>query len=332
MGDKDAFYYHNEGGWVICDLCPRRCRIGEGKTGFCRVRRNGGGKLYADNYALCSSIAVDPIEKKPLYHFYPGASILSVGTWGCNFSCAFCQNWQIAQGVPDVRYISPEDLVDWLKKSGSACIGVAYTYSEPIVWYEYVRETAQRVHEAGYKNVMVTNGFISEEPLRQLLPWIDGMNIDVKSFQQSFYSTICSGQLEAVKDTVRIASEHCHVEVTNLLIPGMNDSEEEVNALAEWLAGVRPSIPLHFSRYFPRHKFTLPPTPKETLIRAYGIGKKYLENVYVGNLETVEHANSYCRECGATVIDRRSWTVNLKPGNVCSKCGASFTIVGTVYM
>jgi pyruvate formate lyase activating enzyme len=281
---KSALYYKIEGEAVRCLLCPHACLITDGRTGRCRVRQNLNNILGSLNYGEISSMALDPIEKKPLYHFYPGRTILSVGTWGCNFHCQFCQNWAIAHGNPQVVFTEPEELAQLATQQGGDCIGVAYTYSEPTVWFEYVKDSAVAVRKAGLKNVLVTNGFINAEPLQALLPTIDAMNIDVKSFCPEFYQEVCNGGLDAVKQTVGIASRHCHVEVTTLLIPGLNDSDEEINRLIRWLATIDPEIPLHFSRYFPCYRMNRQPTPLETLMRARELALPFIHHVHIGNV------------------------------------------------
>ncbi len=265
-------------------LVPHCCQIVNGRTGQCRTRLNEDGQLFSLNYAEISSIALDPIEKKPLYHFFPGKMILSVGTWGCNFHCRFCQNWEIAQGAPPTVNISPERLAELAVEQGPTNIGVAYTYSEPVVWFEYITDAAKAVRERGLKNVLVTNGFINSGPLQELLPLIDAMNIDVKAFRAPFYDEICAGELEAVKRTVETAAAQCcHVEVTTLVIPGLNDGVDEIGDLAGWLASINPQIPLHLSRYFPRYRMKQPPTPVETMLQVRDVARQYLEYVFLGN-------------------------------------------------
>jgi len=314
-----------------CLLCPRRCVIAEGRTGFCRVRRNVKGELVAVNYGALSSHALDPIEKKPLYHFFPGSAIMSLGTWGCNLACRFCQNWQIAHGEPRVVELSPAAAAAAaLELKPQNNIGIAYTYSEPSVWFEFVRDTAPLVRKAGMKNVLVTNGFIEREPLEEILPLIDAMNIDVKAFTEHFYREICGGgRLEDVKRTVENAAARCHVEVTTLIIPGLNDSAAEIAALARWLAGVRRDIPLHFSRYFPNYKLNLPPTPVATLMAAKETAAAFLDYVYIGNVGAADN-NTYCPACGALVIDRLYGLSRLTEEKKCPECGAPINIAGTV--
>ena len=279
-----ASYWESEGAALRCTLCPHYCLIQPGRTGRCRVRLNEDGELYTQNYAEVTAIALDPIEKKPLYHFSPGQMILSVGTWGCNLQCRFCQNWEIAHGDPAFVATSAEKLAELAEQQGPLNLGVAYTYSEPIVWFEYVCDAATAVKRRGLKNVLVTNGFINPEPLTELLPLMDAMNIDLKAFSQGFYQDICGGGLEAVKKTIATAAGSCHVEVTTLIVPGLNDGDEEITQLARWLAGVDPAIPLHLSRYFPRYRMELPATPTESLFHARSVAQRYLHNVYVGNV------------------------------------------------
>lgn len=317
---KEAlFFERTENGMVHCFLCPHHCRIAPGRAGTCRVRKNIDGTLYSANYAKVSSWGMDPIEKKPLYHFFPGSWIFSVGSFGCNFRCKFCQNWQIAQltEVP-TEEISAEELVNVASRQKDN-IGIAYTYNEPTIWYEYVIECARLAREKGLKNVLVTNGFIEKEPLEKLLPFIDAMNIDVKAYTEDFYTDITFGKLSPVKRTVEIAQKSCHVEITTLLIPGMNDGEDEVEALAKWLASLRKDIPLHLTRYFPNFKLDLPPTPVETIRRARKIAMKYLDYVYTGNVVDEEGSNTYCPKCGELLIARRGYDVEVLGGAKCQK-------------
>lgn len=327
---REAMYYQRHGSDIKCSLCPKGCIITEGRTGFCRVRKNIGNKLYTENYAACSSYALDPIEKKPLYHFYPGSLILSLGTWGCNFSCTFCQNWQIAQDSPSTQSLMPEKAVEMAKQyEGRGNIGIAYTYSEPSVWYEYVLDTAKAIRNAGLKNVLVTNGFINPEPLQALLPYIDALNIDVKAFNNEFYRSVCAGGLESVKKTVELAASACHVEITTLLVPGLNDDRAEIDELAQWLAGINPNIPLHFSRYFPNHKMDAPPTPESTMKMAHQIARQYLNYVYLGNMGG-DGGNTYCPQCSQLVIDRSRLHSYLVHNNNCPQCGIIINIIGEV--
>lgn len=325
---REAMYYHKQDKGVRCGLCPKNCMIDEGMAGFCRVRKARGDKLYAENYGLYSSYALDPIEKKPLYHFYPGSYIFSLGTWGCNFSCTFCQNWQIAQQNPETREITPGQAVEAAADIANN-IGLAYTYSEPGVWYEFVLETSQLAHERGLKNVLVTNGFINPVPLAELLPHLDALNIDVKAFNENFYRKICGGGFSDVKRTVEAAAKVCHVEITTLLIPGLNDSREEIAAMAAWLSGISPDIPLHFSRYFPNYKLDVPPTPLPTLQMALMEATKHMRYVYIGNVQG-EGENTYCYHCGQLVIERLHGKSHVTQDKTCPACGSEIKIVGDI--
>ena len=278
-----------ETGSAVCELCPHHCRIAEGGTGLCAARTNHGGKIVCKNYGRITSLALDPIEKKPLYHFHPGSVILSVGSYGCNLLCPFCQNHEISRakaGDLHIETLAPEALVqlaeDTRQKYGN--IGVAFTYNEPLVSYEYLLDCAKLLRERGLAVVFVTNGQMCAEPLRKLLPYVDAMNIDLKGFTQTFYDWI-GGDLETTKTAIRLAAEAgVHVEVTTLVIPGKNDNEKEMEAEARWLASISPEIPLHLSRYFPRYHCNIPMTPGKTLEQLQGIAKHHLHDVHLGNI------------------------------------------------
>lgn len=274
-------------GAVQCGVCPHDCVLEEGQTGFCRARRNISGTVTADNYGLVTSMALDPIEKKPLYHFHPGSYILSIGSYGCNLRCPFCQNHEISmadKARAGAEYISPDELAAYavkLKPRGN--IGVAFTYNEPLIGYEYVRDCAETAKKQGLKVVLVTNGYVHEEPLKKLLPLIDAMNIDLKAFTESFYKSL-SGHLEPVKQAITVASKQCHVEVTTLIVPGKNDTPDEMRELSGWLAGVDENIPLHISRFFPRYKMTdSSPTPVDAVYSLANIAREKLKYVHEGN-------------------------------------------------
>lgn len=271
---------------AVCPICPHFCGLEEGDIGICRARKNEKGTIVSMNYGKITSIGLDPVEKKPLARFMPGTRILSVGSFGCNLACPFCQNHEIACGSAEiaVRIVSPGELADMAAGLASENnIGVAYTYNEPLVGYEFVRDCAILVHEKGLKNVLVTNGFVNPKPLKDLLPHIDAMNIDLKGFTDEFYKKL-GGRLEPVKATIATAADACHLEVTTLIIPGENDSEEEMEALSSWLAGLDPGIPLHISRFFPRHLYAdKNPTPVETVYRLAEVAKNHLKYVYTGN-------------------------------------------------
>lgn len=271
---------------LTCDLCFHHCQLEEDQTGFCRARVNHGGEIIPLNYGRLTALALDPIEKKPLRRFHPGSQILSVGSFGCNLHCPFCQNASIAQvgAEATTREVTPQALVDLardLVPRGN--IGVAYTYNEPLVGYEYVRDCAALVHEAGMVNVLVTNGTVEEGPWRALLPLIDAVNIDLKGFTAEWYRQL-NGDLETVKRNIALAAETCHVEVTTLIVPDRNDSPLEMAEEAQWLAKIDLAIPLHISRFFPRHHMSdAVPTPVDTVYHLADIAREHLQFVYTGN-------------------------------------------------
>lgn len=270
-----------------CAICPHGCDLKDGQTGFCRARANRGGKVVSLTYGKVSALALDPIEKKPLKRFHPGSMILSVGATGCNLRCQFCQNHEIAQecGNVETREMSPEKLVHMaLSLTQRGNIGLAFTYNEPLVGYEFVRDCAELAHRNELKTVLVTNGMINEEPLMAFLPVIDAMNIDLKGFTAEFYDAL-QGDLETVKNTIVKAQSCCHVEITTLVIPGENDNPEDMERQAAWIASLHPDIPLHLSRFFPRYHYTdRAPTPPETLQALADIARKHLRYVYFGNV------------------------------------------------
>jgi len=272
---------------VQCEICPHHCKIEEGHIGLCKGRTNRKGKIVSENYGRLTALSLDPIEKKPLNHFYPGTSILSVGSYGCNLKCPFCQNYDISMvGKSDIdsTQITCEELIaKALKLKSIGNIGIAYTYNEPLIGYEFVRDCASIAKAQELKNVVVTNGYICEEPLRELLPHIDAFNIDLKCFTEEFYHKL-RGDLATVKHTIELAAAECHVEVTTLIIPGENDSEEEMGALSKWLAGINPEIPLHISRFFPRwHMQDLEATPVKSVYHLAEVARGNLRYVHEGN-------------------------------------------------
>ncbi|WP_346354706.1 AmmeMemoRadiSam system radical SAM enzyme [Azotosporobacter soli] len=326
---REALYYEaGHDGAVGCRLCPKGCEIKAAQSGACRVRRNDGGRLYSLNYGQCSACALDPLEKKPLYHFSPGQKVLSLGTFGCNMSCRYCQNWTLSQQEPATKYLSPQDAVALaLRYRERGNIGLAYTYSEPTVWYEYVWDTAQAAREEGLKNVVVTNGFINQEPLKRWLEVIDAINIDVKAFNKEFYRKICGAELTPVLKCVEMAARRCHVEITTLLVPGHNDDLAEVESLARWLAGINPDIPLHLTRYHPDYQFTAPETPLSMLSAAQEAARTHLHYVYIGNVAG-EEKNSCCPHCGAVLLERFAGDMSAEVGQECLQCGAKIQFTG----
>ncbi len=282
---KIADFWGKSGDNIHCFLCPVGCRISEGKHGFCRIRKNINGELYALYYGKITSIALDPIEKKPLYKFYSGSTILSIGGYSCNMRCPFCQNYRISMEEADLYSLSPSDLLETAKKYvPSGNIGVAYTYNEPFINYEYLFDCAKIIKENGLKNVVVTNGYVNKDPILKILPFIDAMNIDLKTFNADFYKKL-SGNLENIKDTIKIASKMCHIEITTLIIPDENDSDLEIRELSTFIADIDDNIPLHISRFFPSYKMKdKNPTPIKTIFRLKEIAKEKLKYVYEGNV------------------------------------------------
>ncbi|MBR5762522.1 MAG: AmmeMemoRadiSam system radical SAM enzyme [Lachnospiraceae bacterium] len=276
-----------------CNVCFRHCEIEDGKSGFCGVRTLKGGVIRPANYGLVTSLALDPIEKKPLARFKPGSKVLSVGSYGCNLRCPFCQNDEISWSerayrfADEAEYLSPKELADiayGLREKGN--IGVAFTYNEPLIGYEYVRDTAKFVKEMGMDNVLVTNGCASLEVLSELTPYIDAMNIDLKGFTESYYKDVLGGDLKMVKTFISEAARVCHVEVTTLVVPGFNDSEEEITEIASFIASLDDGeyIPLHISRFFPQFKLTdRPATDVGLIYRLRDVASEKLKYVYTGN-------------------------------------------------
>lgn len=272
---------------IRCELCPHHCGLEEGQVGLCRARQNKNGQMICQNYAKVTALSLDPIEKKPLDRFFPGSKILSVGSYGCNLCCPFCQNSTIAMADEQraqIMFVSPQQLVDQaLALAPGGSIGLAYTYNEPLVGYEYVYDCALLAREKGLKNVLVTNGYFCEEPLQKLIALIDAMNIDLKGFTEEYYQKL-GGDLSTVKRFISLAAPRCHVEVTTLIVPGENDSEQEMTELSGWLASVNPEIALHVTRFFPHWKMAnCSPTPVSTIYRLAQVARKQLRYVYEGN-------------------------------------------------
>ena len=287
-----SFYRTEENNVVVCELCPHHCKIQPDKTGICRVRKNVGGKLYSLNYGTISSASMDPIEKKPLFNFMPGTKIFSIGSVGCNLQCVFCQNWQIATASPEaVRYsekeVSPEAVVEAAMQAvPNGNIGIAYTYNEPTVWFEYMRDIAILAKEKQLKNVMVSNGFIEAKPLEVLLDLIDAFNIDLKGFSNDFYRRLTKSELDSVLRTLKMIADHGnHLEIAYLVIPGENDDVDEFKRVVSWIKeNLGERVSLHINRYFPNYKLQTPPTSLESLHQLFDIAKQELPHVYLGNV------------------------------------------------
>jgi len=317
---------------VQCKLCPWRCKIAPGKRGICQVRENRDGKLYSLNYHAVCAANIDPIEKKPLFHFQVGSLSYSVACIGCNFQCQFCQNWQISQMPRDSGQllgasITPQRMVAEAIKSN--CKSIAYTYTEPTVYFELAYETAKLAHEKGLKNVFVSNGYITTEALQTIKPYLDGMNVDLKSFRDEFYRTVCKGRLQPVLDSLKwLVRNGVWVEVTTLVVPGNNDSEDELKDIAEFIAAeLGKFVPWHVSRYHPAYQFdSAAPTPLSTVERALKIGREAgLRYCYGGNVGGHRSENTYCYACGKLLISRRGFLVDdnqITADNRCPACNA----------
>jgi pyruvate formate lyase activating enzyme len=326
MNKREAEYYEITENLVArCKLCPHQCAIPPGGEGICWARKNEDGTLYAQNYGRTTSLAVDPIEKKPLFHFRPGSEIISVSPNGCNMRCPYCQNYTISFKRAITREITPQELVSLAKEYKTPSI--AFTYAEPIIWFEFIKDTSKYSKEEGIDLVMVTNGFISEEPLDELLEIVSAMNIDLKSMSAEYYKEVLKGDLEVTKRTIEKASEKIHVEVTNLLIPGDNDTQ--IEELSGYLASIDKTIPLHISRYFPHNNYDKPPTPVETLEEAYRIAGKYLYYVYIGNAPMEGTEDSYCPDCSNILVKRYGYNVKIAgiDKGKCSNCGRKVDFV-----
>lgn len=326
-----AFQHKLRGGKVRCDLCPHHCVLAEGDNGLCKARGVRGGELLALCYGVISSAALDPVEKKPLYHFYPGRMIYSIGGWGCNFECSFCQNWTISQQIDRKgRVYTPDHAVREAVRLTS--IGIAYTYNEPLVGFEYVRDCAIQVRRAGLVNVLVTNGYVASEPAAELLPLIDALNIDIKSMADGFYRDTCHGRLEPVLRFAKQAVDTgCHVEITNLVIPGMNDQSASFEKLAGWICdNLGRKTPLHLSAYRPEYMLRVGATSPSLLEEGHDICRRYLDYVYIGNVRTDAGQNTGCPKCGKLLIERRGYLTKasgIKNGK-CAICGRPVDAVG----
>ncbi len=322
-----AKYYTARDNHVECQMCPHMCKIMDGKFGLCRGRKNEGGTLLAINYGETTSVAMDPVEKKPLYHFHPGSQILSVACNSCNMRCPFCQNWEISQAETSTQYVTPEILVKMMTDHGS--MGVAYTYTEPLMWFEYLLDAGKAVRDAGGKNILVTNGLINEDPLLEILPLVDAMNIDLKTMNADVYKKTLKGDLDAVKRTIELAHQKCHIEITNLIVTGLNDRKEDVDRVVDYVASVDQNIPMHFSRYYPNYEYTKPPTSAQKIEYAYERAREKLNYVYIGNLPAEDGAHTFCPKCGNLLIERMYFKAIIRglDGNKCSKCEETIPIV-----
>ncbi len=313
---------------VRCLLCPHRCLIRPGEQGICGARGNRDGELHLVTAGIISGYALDPIEKKPLYHYCPGSSILSVGSYGCNLRCDFCQNYHISQNISlaGSRRLDPADLVSQASATRGN-IGIAYTYNEPVIWFEYVMESARLASLQGLRNVLVTNGYVNPEPLKDLIRFIDAFNIDLKAFNNDFYRRFTGATLQPVLDSIRVVADSGrHLEITTLILPGLNDTPDEMRREARWIAeNAGRSVPLHLSRYFPMYRRSTPATPAETILKLRDIASEYLDYVYSGNMGGDNGgSDTSCPSCHSTVIVRSGYTTRitgLADDGKCLKCG-----------
>lgn len=330
-----AFYKKLEGDKVQCFLCPHKCIVHSGKRGLCRVRFNNGGILIAETYQNYSAISFDPIEKKPLYHFHPGKEILSLGSVGCNMRCEWCQNCGISQtgiaGNTQLKNLSAEKVVQMAKQNPDS-IGIAFTYNEPAISVESVIETAKISHNNGLKNVLVSNGYISESALKEYLSVFDAFNIDVKAFDQLIHKQFTTADLKPVLNSLRsIKDQGKHLEITYLLIPGVNDDFRRFGEFIDWITNnLGAETVLHLSRYFPRHKLMTRATPKYLLEEYAGIATERLSYVFVGNYSLDKYSHTVCPNCSCEVINRIGYTIQLNgessSNGCCPECGRKIFI------
>ncbi len=333
---KEARYWEKKNDKVACTLCARHCVIADGKTGVCGVRVNNKGKLYSTNYGMAAPINVDPIGKKPLFHFHPESLVLSLGTAGCNFKCDYCQNYELSQAkIENVqkRKVTPKKIQNLAKKN--KCDGIAWTYNEPTVWYEYVYDAAKFLKRRGFFNVFITNGYIEKEPFMELEAFIDAVNVDIKAFSDEFYSKISRALLKPVLNTCKLAKElGKHIEISYLLVPPLNSNPQEIQSLSKWvLSDLGRDTPLHFLRYFPAHRLTdLPATPKGALVEAQRIAKmEGLTNVYINNVPGSKYQDTYCPSCGEMLVHREDFytILNRVSDGKCPRCKGEVLMIGS---
>jgi pyruvate formate lyase activating enzyme len=333
-GLREAKFWRKEGERLECLLCPHHCRIAPNKMGICGVRQNRNGRLYSLIYGQVSAMHVDPMEKKPLFHFHPGKPVLSLGSIGCNLRCLHCQNFSISQAKFGSAYLNPlrpEDVPQLARESG--CHDVAFTYNEPTIWHEFSYDAFRQCKERSISTVYVTNGFIEAEPLKELAPYLSAANVDVKGFREDFYRQTCKGRLGPVLEATELAHRlGVHVELTYLIIPTRNDKEEEVRDFCRWVAGkLSPEVPVHFTRFHPDYMMTdLPGTSMATMEMAQRVARREgLSFVYLGNVQSADGENTRCPKCGSLAVKRSGYhveIVGLQGGN-CSKCGEPLNII-----
>jgi pyruvate formate lyase activating enzyme len=319
--------FKRNNGKLECLICPHYCKLSKGKTGICGVRKNTGEKIELLTYGVISGYSLDPVEKKPLYHFFPGKNILSIGSYGCNMRCDFCQNFHISQNIPENlrSETMPAEIVK-SARSATNNIGIAFTYNEPLIWFEFMRDTAIIARNEGLFTVMVSNGYVNSDILNEIIVFIDAFNIDLKAFNNSFYRKLTGAEIEPVKEVLKqIAKSGRHLEITTLIIPGQNDSEGEMALQSEWIAGeLGKEVPLHLSRYFPMYKRNEQSTAQETLDRLFDIASEKLDYVYMGNTHSQKGQNTECPVCRTIVTMRSGYNtrlINLNEEGKCTSCG-----------
>ncbi|HEY1407152.1 MAG TPA: AmmeMemoRadiSam system radical SAM enzyme [Spirochaetota bacterium] len=332
---EGSYYSREEKDDVRCELCPHFCRIHPDKSGICGARKNIDGKLITRNYGIVPSAALDPIEKKPLYHFYPGSQIFSIGTVGCNMRCPFCQNYSLSRFFDNGEKplddpVAPEDVVRMLDREtlpGNTFAGIAYTYSEPMVWFEFVRDTSRLMKEKGGMNVLVTNGYINPKPLDDLIPLVSAANVDLKAFNEKSYARMGGTLAPVLASIEKMKQGGWHVELTTLMVTGLSDKVSEIEDAAKWIASIDRKIPYHLSRYFPQYKYNEPATDIDLIHEARAAARAHLDYVYMGN--TGNESDTECPSCGNTLVIRNGYHVRMggiKEGK-CSKCGRDADIV-----
>ena len=335
MESQLLFYEKKETDNIVqCRLCPHNCLLSEDSYGLCSVRTVKENIPVTINYGEVTSAGIDPIEKKPLYHFKPSKNILSVGSFGCNMTCSFCQNYNISQNHPQSKYIGIDRLIEIMNEIENNA-GIAFTYNEPFMWYEYMYDTFKTIkksidkglYKENISNVIVTNGYINKEPLLKILPYVDAMNIDLKAYTNKYYKTVCGASLEPVLESIKICSNKCHVEITTLLVTDENDSIEEVKEISQFISNISEDIPLHLSRYFPRYKMNNEATEIEKMLNAKYEAEKYLKYVYLGNVPNAD-INTYCPKCHMLLIKRNGYHAEaLLEDSHCPSCGEKINII-----
>ena len=340
LGRPGRYWRLEADGRIRCELCPRYCRLRDGQRGLCFVRARAGEQLYLSTYGRSTGLCIDPIEKKPLNHFLPGSPVLSLGTAGCNLACKFCQNWDTTRSREVDRrqtHASPEDVAEAALASG--CRGVAFTYNDPIIFLEYAVDTARACRERGIRTLAVTNGYVTQAPREEFFRHMDAANIDLKAFTEQFYRKICGGHLEPVLETIRYLKAKTEVwfEITNLLIPGLNDDDREIDAMTRWLCDtVGPDVPLHFTAFHPDWKMLdVPPTPAKTLTRCREHARANgLHYVYTGNVRDARGASTYCRGCGEVLVRRDGYRLShwrIEAADGVGRCRRCSTVLPGVY-